>query len=203
MRFLFIVFMIHGLGQCSSAMAGNWVAKSKFKDPTAKAWSKETRCVAMEGGECVRSDNKDRRRWRVGFLTPDVLRTVDCNHAADCESKTLGARPEFSCRNAGTPTWDDKANWPALDFSPRENTGWFLWCQIEGLVVDASGSAAVDAEESAKAADKTSRETKRSNRRDAIVACARLEAPTNVQLRQCLRAMAREMVRLRLDTSEL
>lgn len=133
---------------CSSAFATeNWFPFGKADAKTS--WMKKSDCESQEGQKCYDISNKDIRKMRVAFLIPKVENTVDCTDASACQQLVDDGK---ICDSA---TFDEKANWPSLDFSAatpaRPSTGWFLWCQIETLVEDATKVASVDAEDAQKA----------------------------------------------------
>lgn len=178
----------------------SFTANAAWYFPVGKAgaekWYKsKAQCESSEGQSCYDITGKDVRRWKVGFLQPEILRTADCDDATDCQAKLDADPSEFSCLE-GTPVYDDKANWPGLDFSPRPATGWFLWCQIEGLVPDPAGIAAADTEDAAIAAERANRAAARAAREVALDDCVQVTKSGTLTLPEasaCIRALVREL----------
>jgi len=132
-------------------------AKTVYRDKSS--------CESAESGRpgfggCFSISKKDMRRYKKGFRAIDILKTRDCLNSADCQSQIDNLN--FSCPQE-VATFDDKANWPGLDFAAesRPATGFFLWCQKAALVIDSAKSAAADAEDAKKAADKVTRANKK------------------------------------------
>lgn len=202
MKIIFLTFFIF-FGLNANARCLNWISEAELAK--AKAGEPDAGAVACKRN-CFCWDGRDLRKVKVGFVSPAVIDTVDCDDSDHCSQ--LATEGKISCQDEETAKWDDKANWPGLDFAgeipPRPSNGWFLWCQRKGLVVDPDGVAAADAEDAAKAQERADRQTKGSNRKDAIMACARLKsAPNDAQLWACLQALARETVREDLGVDDL
>ena len=133
---------------CSSAFATeNWFPFGKVGAKTS--WMKKSDCESQEGQKCYDISQKDVRKMKVGFVIPDVHETFDCEDATKCQEAIDQAG---SCSESWT--FDEKSNWPGLDFSgqqPSRQFGWFAWCQKKDLVEDSAKKATVDAEDAAKA----------------------------------------------------
>lgn len=193
----------------NAALAG-WVKKSAIKNPTT-VWAKQAKCQAAEGEKCFSISGKDIRRWKTGYRAIVVADTVDCVDSADCTAKSTPPNATFVCSTdqGEVASFDDKANWPALDFiaDSRSDQGWFLWCQKEALVVDAAGSTAADAADAAEATEKTTRATKKTARQTAAGTCvqavngrANLTAP---EIKACIDALVKQVFEAGIDVSDL
>lgn len=110
------------------------------KEGANTVYVKKSKCEKVEGQKCYDITGKDLAYHKVGFRSIDVEQTVDCANSENCEDLA------FQCPTGEAKKWDDKANWPGLDFSPRSNHGWFSWCQKEMLVVDIDKKNAIDAQ---------------------------------------------------------
>lgn len=146
-----MITLIFVLMFCATSQAG-WVAQSKVKSFSGE-WAEKSICQINEGEKCFDATGKDLRKWRSGFLAVLAENTVDCDDSSNCQAAIDSN--SFRCSEFQTARYDDKANWPTLDFEaleiPRPATGWFLWCEEEGLEPDPAGTAAADAEDAAKA----------------------------------------------------
>ena len=136
----------------------------------------------------------------------DISSAVDCVDSADCQSKLDNS--SFACGNE-TPTFDDKANWPALDFAAesRPSLGWFLWCQKEILVTDSVGSSAADAADLQKANDQSLRDSKKSARLTSVAACVtavnNVASLTPTQIKDCLNILIKHNFESAIDPADL
>lgn len=110
------------------------------KDGAKTVYAHKNKCESVEGQKCYNITGKDLSYHKIGFRSIDVEQTVDCSDAENCKDLA------FQCPSGETKKWDDKANWPGLDFSPRSDDGWFIWCQKEMLVVDIDKKNAIDAQ---------------------------------------------------------
>ena len=193
-----------------SSWARNYVPKSKIKAPSV-VYMQKSKCEQVEGEKCFSITGKDVRRFQAGFRSIDIEFTRDCNDSADCQFQI--DESNFTC-DAGAgevPSFDDKANWPALDFAsevpPRPATGWFLWCQKEILVADSAGSSAADAADAAKAADDATRASKQSERltnKDACVAAVNGGGNlTNVEIKDCINVLVKEVYKSQIAPGDL
>jgi hypothetical protein len=153
---IFIKFMT--LIFCASSLSAQSQTWFPFgKEGANTGYTKRGRCQQVEGQKCYDITGLDVRRYRIGNPLPTVPRTVDCADATACQE--LIDDDKFACGNA-TPRFDDKANWPDLDFAGQTNElgeslgrpadGYFLWCERETLVVDATKAAEADAEDAAQ-----------------------------------------------------
>lgn len=183
------------------AQRGNWVAKSKLKLPH-DSYRLQSKCESVESDACFNKDlceNFDERRCRVGFRAINVDRTKDCLDAVDCDEKL---NETFSCGESGeAPAFDDKANWPGLDFSqttpPRNATGWFLWCEKETLLVDVAGNAAADSDDANAVAEKSARAGAKTIREVSLQQCiqdSKNPTLTPTQTKDCIKAIVRELL---------
>lgn len=185
-----LVVLILAFSFSSVVFAENWFPVGKVGSKTI--YTKESRCESVEAVSCYDITGKDIRRFKVGFLMPTVTHTIDCASGPDCQALIdLGGQ-------CATATYDDKANWPSLDFASenRSVTGWFIWCQIEGLIPDPSGIAAADLEDSQKASDASARDTARGVRETVLDQCVQNSVSgtmTNLQMSECIRALVREL----------
>ena len=150
----------------SFAQNGAWRPIDAVKT-SAAYWSKQI-CENKTGQICKFA--LDPRRVKRGFLMPVVAESIDCADSVACQSQIDG--DVFTCA-VGVPSFDDKANWPTLDFEAdgRSSQGWFLWCQQEDLVLDSAGDAAADAEDASKAQEKSDRATKAGQRDASLKQC--------------------------------
>lgn len=216
MKLLAFTFM---LMFSASAFAGAWVAKSKIKNSKI-SYAKERICFLAEGEKCFNKGLKDMRRFKIGFRAVDVEKTRDCIGSAECQTALDDG--DFTCPNGEVPSFDDKANWPALDFAAesRPASGFFLWCQKEILVADSAGASAADAEDAAKAAAKATRQSKKAEFDSELKNCVRVglkgvsdlnpgTATTNQlanrqnKLIACFVSLLKDYAEPRLDPSDL
>ena len=201
MKLFLIVLLISTPG-----FAANWIAKSKVKGPHT-AYSKKKKCEQVEGEICFNKELKDVRRWKAGFRPINIPSTMDCNDSLDCDSKRTGN--DFGCPSGEVVSFDDKANWPGLDFTTdaRLNTGWFLWCQREQLVFDSVGDAAATSEDSQKASDEAARDSAKGGRTTRLNDCVQNTkgggTMPGAQVKQCLKALVREVMQRRVDPADL
>lgn len=187
-------------------LSGTAFAKNFFpfgKVGSSKVYKSKADCEAAEGQKCFKIFGKDLRRVKIGFKKPKADETIDCLNADNCQ--TLIDDGAISCDQ---PAFDDKANWPGLDFGEfRSATGWFAWCQVEGLVLDAAKNAAADAEDNAKAEKKATRQAKKLERRtlkDACVAAVNDGGNLNQgQIKGCIEVLVKEVFESEIPASDL
>ena len=214
MRLLFI--LIFSLPSIS--FANNFVAKSKLKNPTT-IWSRKAKCEQVEGERCFSISGKDVRRFKVGFRSIAINLTQDCLDASDCQNSI--DTQMFACPSSETPSFDDKANWPTLDFASlsRPANGFFLWCQKEILVSDSAGIVAADADDATKASEKAARSSKKNARDASLKQCIRVAlkvadlSPGNAttsqlanrqnKMKGCLAVFMKEVLETRLLVNDL
>lgn len=157
---------------------------------------------------CPEISGKDLRKWKSGFRAIDIDKTLDCTDSVDCIAKSIGQTPQFSCDpNDNSPVYDDKINWPALNFAAKSRpvTGWFLWCQKEILVVDAAGILAANTADGLKADEKTARDLARIVRKINLQTCVQdSKVPmTPLQSDACIKALVREVLGSRVNQADL
>lgn len=188
------------------AFGAGWVKESAIKNPL-KMWTKQNKCEVQESQPCFEISGKDVRRWKKGFRSIDINFTNDCDDAADCQSK-INVPAQFSCDNE-MPTFDNKANWPALDFvaEGRLATGWFLWCQKEVLVVDSAGSAQADIDDAQKATDNATRTTKAGERKTGADTCVAAVNAGGVlaspDLQNCINVLVKQLFENQIAPGDL
>lgn len=158
----------------------------------------KSQCETAEGQKCFSTTGKDMRRWKVGFRSIDIQQTFDCDDSNACQA--INDANQFNCdiNNEEIPTFDDKANWPGLDFvaEGRPESGWFLWCQKEMLIIDTAGSSQADADDAQKASDDAARVVAKGQRDldlDQCVADSKSATLTLPQASSCIRGLVREL----------
>jgi hypothetical protein len=222
---IFIKFMT--LIFCASSLSAQSQTWFPFgKEGANTGYTKRGRCQQVEGQKCYDITGRDLRRFRIGNPLPKVPQTVDCADADACQA-IIDERPD-RCGD-GTPRFDDKANWPSLDFAgatdfegnpaPRPAEGFFLWCERETLVLDSAKASEADAEDAAREAARSTRRTRRQGRDVDLKQCVRvaLRAPdlppgaaqTNQlaqrqnRIKDCLGAIIKEVIEQRLELEDL
>lgn len=206
------------------AFASNWLSdsgltKAKSQQAGYQVYSDKNRCEAQTSEPCFEISNKDLRRFKSVFLAPNVAETADCDDEADCQDKL--SSKEFGCDVKEPAAYDDKRNWPELDFLAvqRPDSGYFLWCQKKALGPDPAGSSQADADDAAKAADRADRDNKSNERDSELKQCVRSllkvadldpQTATTQQLanrqnaiKNCLGAAIKEMISGRLSIGDL
>lgn len=125
----------------AQAERGNWFPFGKSGANTV--YMKKSKCEQAEGQKCYDTTQKDIRKMKIGYLQPVIDRTTDCDDAANCAQKLTDGYHRCS---KGNVTFDAKSNWPSLDWvsAGRNESDWFLWCQIEDLILDQAKEAAID-----------------------------------------------------------
>jgi len=181
---------------CFAANIG-WVPESQIKNPVNIHSGKIACEVTHSPDTCFEVAGQDLRKVMAGFRPINITNTVDCSDSSDCQSKVTANT--FTCLNSETTSFDDKANWPGLDFTaespPRPASGWFLWCQLEQLVTDAAGTTAAIAADAAKASDDSARASAKTQRVTDMGTCVLDSKSATLTLPQataCIRALVRE-----------
>lgn len=193
MRLLILISLIYVFNQ--NIAQANWVKKSAVKAPST-IYTKQSLCQQVESEVCIDISGKDLRHFKAGFRAIDILQTADCLNSADCQSQIDSSN--FGC-SPDVATFDDKVNWPLLDFAAesRPSTGFFLWCEKEILVADAAGKIAADAADAASAADQSTRDGAKGPRETSLQACVQdSKNPTLTpdQIKTCIAALVREVL---------
>lgn len=201
MKILILISLLFSFD--ASAKCLNKISRVEADKAIALAPDAKGGCIS---GECFCFDNIDWRKAKFGFVLPMTEETQDCQDASDCQDK-IDAEFPFRCGFSATPQFDDKTNWPGLDFTalelPRPATGWFLWCQKEILMNDAAKVSAVDAMDASKAADKAIRLAKKAERtisKDACVAAVNGGSNlTALEVKECLAVVVKEVFAKDID----
>lgn len=186
---------------CPILAGADWISKSDFNaheidnNFSINKYVLQNDCMTLENGICFNTP-LDLRHVKPGFRAIAILQTADCLNSADCQSMIDNGN--FACSNE-VVTFDDKANWPLLDFvaESRPASGFFLWCEKEILVVDTTGSSAADAADTASAADQLTRDGAQGPRETSLQACVQdSKNPTLTpdQIKSCIAALVREVL---------
>ncbi len=202
-----LLFICLTLFISSFAFAGEWVPESKIKPPHSIK-KLQSVCMTESGELCFDKAGKDMRGFKVGFRAIAVLQTLDCVDGADCQAKLDALPAEFGCPDLETASFDDKVNWPTLDFvaESRPATGFFLWCQAKILVTDAAGASAATAADNQTAADKSTRDSARGPRETSLQACvqdSKNPTLTPAQIKDCIAALVRETLGNKVAPADL
>ncbi len=192
---LILIFLIPSLAHAADCV--NKIAKSEFIKRVAQVPNAGLlTCKDLPSEQCFCLDGKsDYRKWKLGFRAIDITKTQDCNNATDCQDTV--DEQGFPCPNEKV-TFDDKTNWPALDFAAesRPATGFFLWCEKQIIVVDAAGAAIADAADAQLVIDNATRATKSAERETGAAACVTAVngggVLTNPEIQNCLNVLVKE-----------
>lgn len=228
MRFInFIVLFLLVPGFASA----NWVSETDFAAAKSGASGGgvhrlQKSCLSKNQGEkCFNISGKDIRKWMIGSVddtTKPNFRAaenspvkIDCQDFKDCRLKALDPNGDLKfddrvcLADQSSEKWDELSNWPSVT---GLNGPWFIWCQKRDgtfkkkdvLVNDPAGKAQAEAEDAANAAERVSKITKRNARLNALVTCAKTKIAdfTAATQKNCLRALAREIVRNKLKAAE-
>ena len=182
----------------------NFVKGSTFQSPSS-IYAERERCEAVEGEECYSITGKDVRKLKLGFVTVLAGSTSDCSDGADCQAKITDL--EFRCQRGAT-MFDDKANWPGLDFTvlARPSTGFFLWCQQNALVLDQTLSDEVGAADQKLIDDQLARDGAKGPRELSLQQCVQdSKNPTlsPAQVKDCISALVREILGNKINPADL
>lgn len=177
----------------------NWFPFGKAGAKTI--WQNKGKCEASEGQKCYDITGKPTQYHKIGYLPVIVDETADCSDALDCSSLAL------SCSSGGVPKWDQKSNWPNLDFSPRPSDNWFIWCEKETLVIDVAAKNAFDAQKANETSEISLKEAKRQQRiidKDSCVeAVNNIKALTPQEIKDCLNVLIKEVYSKDIPLSDL
>lgn len=183
------------------------------------AYKSKAECEKIEKRSCFDTKLRSIDILKKSALMPAVKDSVDCKNSADCQSQIDDK--SFKC-SKGTPSFDDKINWPTLDFASagRPTKNWFLWCHQETLAIDSAKKAAHDTALANKAKDKSDRVAKATARDTVLKNCVKVAlkgvpdldpgtalpadlAKRQNKLKDCLGALLKEVISSRLSVDDL
>lgn len=97
--------------------------------------------------------------------------------------------------------WDERVNkTPPVDLNLRIG-GYKL--ENGNLVYDAVKKAQFDSDNDARVSEEVTRRTKASLRESALINCAKASDYTNAELKQCIKLLAKQLVKEKLKASDL
>ena len=177
-------------------------------DNATTSYKVKSECELLEKANpnydgCYSITDKDMRKYKIGFIMPAVEDTADCDDAVACQ--LMLDDDLFACNGE---TFDDKDNWPGLDFGKdRPKKGWFLWCETKGLVFDQVKADAADAFDVTKATEKALKKSKKDDRKadkDACVAAVNGGGNlTDKKIKDCIELLIKEVFSEDIDPADL
>ncbi len=198
MRFILLFLILFCLETFASSFS--WLSKTDFLSRKSgirsmTMYRTQLDCELANNEVCIDA-GLDIRRVKIGFSTINVLQTLDCLNAADCSSKV---NIDFVCADFSVAKFDDKVNWPTLDFvgAGRPATGFFLWCEKEIQEFDAAGDSAANTEDAQITQDISDRNAARGPREISLQQCvqdSKNPTLTPTQTKDCVRAIVRELL---------
>lgn len=212
--FVFLLWMIITF-QMSPAFADNWMSKADLINARSNGsghtvYSKQGKCTTVEQAPCFEISGKD-----IRFNTVQSVREGDfkgavsvspCADPASCVAAT--ADVVALCGDASfVAFWGDLDGDSSMTDGISNMDDLETWCNrrkfVARLKVDVVRKAAVEAADSALVVERVSRKNKRGTRLTSLEDCAKNGNLTAIEQKACIRNLAKEIVRLRLNESDL